>query len=243
MKKWISLLLVSVLIFSLLGMSACGEKEPIPLPEEDSFSISEEELETLSSQVGGDTVVKVWNSSAVSLFGKGLSLQEIINPPYALESGYIHASKGDSNVRIEYIRNNEVFETEAPGVTPKIFFDYICDQPYLFSSTPATKLTNVEVYKVYCILSADAANSVLIYYDTNYGDFVYYLPYATSENEYLLPLDAFQEATKAYRREILYLNITSPGWAGMPTLDNLNHFSYDMSPYLIDAPDLGLIIN
>ena len=233
MKKKISLLLLlSVLIASCFCFGISAQQSE--LPENDSLYISPRELAQIKLQVGEDSVVKAWLSGAVGLFADGLSLQEIISPPYALEAGYIHASKGDPNVRIAYIRNDETFGMEARGVTPKIFFDYICDQPYLFCSTPATNLTDVEVFKLYCILSADAANGVLIYYNTNQGDFVYYLPHEVSQKEYLLPIEAFYEAVAAYKSEMDYEQLHNPDSVGMFYLDTLQHYPFDMSPYVIN---------
>ena len=73
-----------------------------------------------------------------------------------------------------------------------------------------------------------------MYIKTTDGDYVYYKEYYTAETEYLLPIDAFYEFTRAIYNERLQHGYED-GWG--PSIEEI----YDLEPYKIDISNTNWI--
>lgn len=239
MKKVIGAMMLLSLILCLIINASSEEIPDIPVIISDSGQITEEEFAMLENQVEIEKfkIVKVYSGSFLSGFANEATLSSLLNDGYIEEVQYALWNMKNRQYDICYYgfsvtekefkkmpltRNREMDER---------WFECAFSYEDIFDSTLATAdLDQLEVTEKYFFNAGYKTEGVFVYYVTNYGDYIYYLPNPhMTDKAYLLPYEKFCDLAK-----IIYQNFdSSRGYGGRENIEDL----YDLSEYKVGSAD------
>ena len=180
---------------------------------EDSLSISQEVRDNLNA-TEEDFVVRFYIIGLIDQFGTFDTLQEIFRDGEVLQEGYIVEKPDgsrrfvDSNGYVEFSPSHTIIDgqrVEIPAIT-------ILDEAWeAFTTRTVVEMIapDVTVDHIYYIYAENMMEGTAVYYETNYGDYVYYRSY-TVGGECLFPVEVFAQYMHEYyeaRRKYLYTSL------------------------------------
>lgn len=242
MKKVIGAMMLLSLILCLIINASSEEIPDIPVIISDSGQITEEEWLMLKvigrrNQLEKFQIVKIYGGCFLSGFANEATLSSLLNDGYIEEVQYALWNMKDRQYDINYcgvnIAEKEFIEmnlSNQRGVDER-WFECAFSYEDIFDSTLATAdLDQLEVTEKYIFNAYEKTEGVFVYYVTNYGDYIYYLPNPNlTDKAYLLPYEKFCDLAK-----IIYQNFdSSRGYGGRENIEDL----YDLSEYKVGSAD------
>ena len=187
-----------------------------------------------------DKFVKIYsNEGLIKKFADGVPLKDIVETsntlvykmfPSTTEYKYMTIFGDSVNGKEKDIVGNEDGYYRV--------YTYALNPLQVFQLTPITKtFDDIVVENVYVFDDkySHTVPTVFIYYVTNHGDFVYYMPTCSKTEwmsyEYLIPVEIFSEImSELYKTASFYRGL----YGGLPT-DAINHLrNFDVTNYLVD---------
>ena len=238
MKRFICAALCLMMTISFcasVGVTATDDvrQETIDAAVRESFVFTEAEQAAMEQWRYG-VVIKAYRRTCIIEFSENKTIAEILDDDaIARCTKYITAEdRSGKNANQVYINDHGRFEYSSghgPGDEIATRFLENVFSPYrLFETTVATHdLKDLVIRKMYC-LDGTVVEGMVIYYETNQGDYVYYTNYPADHfPEFLMPRDVFCEVAAVVRHEREQIPDNAGGNVWVDDID------YDFSPYLV----------